>query len=694
MNDQTLSSSATVVKSSLPSPHTLPPPVLRLLSLSSPLIDALHTLIHLATWTRPHGGGTKSCLLLIGWTLLCLYGYPVIRYAPQLVILSVILGSAVPNILMPNRDAARRNGGTKASRLSAQTLTQGQTDALLQKLSDIIDVGSTLHANLVLPVWQALTWQHPSGHQVTLAVAVTSVTVGGLWTLCFADWPSAWATAHGYLPVNHLARQIRNVAGLVVLTFHEHVYEPFIKERVTSVAAKSPILMRGFHHSQAGFTALVPFLTSTGIAFPAAVPVTYFPPFPLFSLSLRHAVLFAGLVAFGWCSTFATLVRHALWKSAIVRRLARAALRGVSLGHLGNPAPSGLFSTSHEALGPHRTIAGATADAGRHSKGLKASSLSPARVNTVPYRFELYENQRWWVGLDWTAALLPQERPSWTDSSLSPVSPPSSFTLPSETVHWRPKPSKQNPNAWEKRTVRWRWEEDEWHVVVNVGGGLGLGAGETPRKKAGRRSSEATSASNDVATPSGSGSSTLFSGFASRNGPASPTSPRTSSTGGAFDMLSGAQGAGAVEEEFAEDFAQETDTSGWRYGDNAWEKMSNRSGMGKYTRRRKWVRRARMEEIVLEEQERPMEATVAAGGIAQEGTSPDETETKERRDETEVGQEQAHEAAEKSAHHDDANEVTDAKPQPLSLPLTGDPKTPASKVDLKTRLANAAASPH
>ena len=35
--------------------------------------------------------------------------------------------------------------------------------------------------------------------------------------------------------------------------------------------------------------------------------------------------------------------------------------------------------------------------------------------NPIYFRFEVHENHRWWMGLDWTSALLPQERPSWYD---------------------------------------------------------------------------------------------------------------------------------------------------------------------------------------------------------------------------------------------------------------------------------------
>jgi hypothetical protein len=31
----------------------------------------------------------------------------------------------------------------------------------------------------------------------------------------------------------------------------------------------------------------------------------------------------------------------------------------------------------------------------------------------VELQFTVFENQRWWVGLDWTHALLPGERASW-----------------------------------------------------------------------------------------------------------------------------------------------------------------------------------------------------------------------------------------------------------------------------------------
>jgi hypothetical protein len=42
----------------------------------------------------------------------------------------------------------------------------------------------------------------------------------------------------------------------------------------------------------------------------------------------------------------------------------------------------------------------------------------------------------------------------------------------------------------------------------------------------------------------------------------------------------------------------DVDQQGWQYGDNAWERMSSKGGMGRYTRRRAWFRRAAVIEKV------------------------------------------------------------------------------------------------
>ncbi|KNZ71262.1 Peroxisomal membrane protein PEX30 [Termitomyces sp. J132] len=72
-------------------------------------------------------------------------------------------------------------------------------------------------------------------------------------------------------------------------------------------------------------------------------------------------------------------------------------------------------------------------------------SYHPTPTSLVPvpalrFLFTIYENQRWWMGLDWTAALLPGERPSWCSPppSHAPVSPPNAFALPSAVTVFLP----------------------------------------------------------------------------------------------------------------------------------------------------------------------------------------------------------------------------------------------------------------
>ena len=86
-------------------------------------------------------------------------------------------------------------------------------------------------------------------------------------------------------------------------------------------------------------------------------------------------------------------------------------------------------------------------------------------IPPIYFRFEVHENQRWWMGLDWTSALLPQERPSWCDLHLLPVSPPASFPLPTPSSIVLPNPTKDEPLGRIKRVAQWKWLDDDWSIV-------------------------------------------------------------------------------------------------------------------------------------------------------------------------------------------------------------------------------------
>ncbi|OCF36853.1 hypothetical protein I316_01450 [Kwoniella heveanensis BCC8398] len=307
----------------------------------------------------------------------------------------------------------------------------------------------------------------------------------------------------------------------------------------------------------------------------------------------------------------------------------------------------------------------------------------------IYFRFEVHENQRWWMGLDWTSALLPQERPSWCDLHLQPVSPPQSFSLPATTSVVVPAPTPDDPNGRVLRTASWKWLDEDWSIVragpglagathVPIGGSTQYApAGSTspivpssvddssgysvnPQSQAQSKphhhhhhnqqpsssSSRPTSFISSFGTspPKGSGleESTLSPGARAQSiaeqaftkglerlkartasvaagATASSSSPRKSFE--STRVRTGSQASTSISDDAhgsLEEIAQQaqvgmnvpvhmetivekddaTDVDGWVYGDNKWEGMSAKGGLGKFTRRRRWQRRAVLIETI------------------------------------------------------------------------------------------------
>ncbi|KAF8513115.1 integral peroxisomal membrane peroxin-domain-containing protein [Hysterangium stoloniferum] len=197
--------------------------------------------------------------------------------------------------------------------------------------------------------------------------------------------------------------------------------------------------------------------------------------------------------------------------------------------------------------------------------------VSPA----VRFVFTILECQRWWVGLDWTAALLPGERPSWCSVAHQPFSPPSAFSLPPPSSSFFPLPSGKRL----KRTASWRWEEREWGILVNSDG---TSVARVERRPPGIVAEEDKDTGSRLKRA------------------ATMIRERTASVSAASDKDKerdeGIVPVGTTPD--AEDTA--TDGDGWVYGDNKWEAASGKGGLGKYTRYRRWTRIAILEETVEE----------------------------------------------------------------------------------------------
>lgn len=259
---------------------------------------------------------------------------------------------------------------------------------------------------------------------------------------------------------------------------------------------------------------------------------------------LRVLVALAGTVLLTWRAQWAVLLRRALWRSAFVRWSLYRAWSALSGEPLPVPAISSPFAAS-------------------------ASTDSSSPTATLRFLFTVYENQRWWMGLDWTAALLPGERPSWCSATQQPAAPPSVFALPAPTTAYVLDSSGQRL----RRIARWQWAEPEWRVVVHREGSARTRV-ERPLPR--EDTSGAVSASRILRAAAA--------GKTSNRSPERHKEELELRSTGEKDREMEV-GADRGEEDGGDEEEPYTDQDGWVYADNKWEGKSSRGGMGKVSHR-------------------------------------------------------------------------------------------------------------
>ena len=290
-----------------------------------------------------------------------------------------------------------------------------------------------------------------------------------------------------------------------------------------------------------------------GVSLPTTLPptgvllrvlaISYVPYLLLtFFIPTRILLAVAGTILFTWRARWASLLRRGLWRSAHVRWAVYRCWALVS-----GQAPSPSFASLRMA-----TLA-----------SVSPADPSPAEQPThaVRFLFTVHENQRWWMGLDWTAALLPGERPSWCSASLQPVQPPAAFALPAPTTVYM----RNADGTRVKRTARWRWAEPEWRVAVHKEGEPAARV-ERPLPKEEPPSTTASGAAR-----------MLRAAGKMREGSISGSPERPKVKDKESDESEHHTG-GEDEDEEEEVF---TDPDGWVYADNKWEGPSAKGGMGK-----------------------------------------------------------------------------------------------------------------
>ncbi|KAG8426487.1 hypothetical protein J3459_008092 [Metarhizium acridum] len=156
------------------------------------------------------------------------------------------------------------------------------------------------------------------------------------------------------------------------------------------------------------------------------------PPFHV--ITTRRVVLVFGTIILTWHSTPLRVTRTLLWRSSLVRRSA-AAITGLRF--------DGPLKTGHKLAAEAAKSHAAAAGKGNRKAGRSKSS-------GVKFTFIIYENQRRWVGLGWTASLFAYERPAWTDEHNNPVPSRDEFEL---------------PDVEDGSRMRWQWVEgSQWRV--------------------------------------------------------------------------------------------------------------------------------------------------------------------------------------------------------------------------------------
>jgi len=294
--------------------------------------------------------------------------------------------------------------------------------------------------------------------------------------------------------------------------------------------------------------------------------ITYIVPVPVLIASF-------GTLLLTWRSPWFRTTRRVITRSAHVRAFYRRAVEFVS-GSYSMPL----------------TFSKLKADT------TKAEPEPETKIKHHHFLFTILENQRWWVGIDWTAALLPSERPSWcapaTAISLAQAAagnhahnpaihpalpPPSSFPLPSSTSVILPS---STGIGYVKRTAKWQWEDgSEWEVVVHK---EGEAVSKRFRPPSISKSPQTGGSGGAAPEPEEGIRSRFLKGHLSKlniGAVTSSTSPSSPPLPAESTVVDGDEEKTKVMTEDDENLV--TDPEGWIYGDNKWESLSGKNAMGK-----------------------------------------------------------------------------------------------------------------
>ncbi|CAG8568394.1 2102_t:CDS:2 [Ambispora gerdemannii] len=171
-----------------------------------------------------------------------------------------------------------------------------------------------------------------------------------------------------------------------------------------------------------------------------------------FLISLKWIFLVTGTVVLVWNGPWFRVIRYSLMQSPLFRGTVSFLIGFIWGGRLKQEGVRGF------------SVASLIRKAKEQQKKLIArkASKDDSKTSTTDliFRFVLYENQRWWLGLDWTTNLFPNERAPWSDEYNEPTNNKNSFQLPPPTTSLTASPNE--PNMLIRKTEEWRWADSDW----------------------------------------------------------------------------------------------------------------------------------------------------------------------------------------------------------------------------------------
>ncbi|KAI9312753.1 integral peroxisomal membrane peroxin-domain-containing protein [Dichotomocladium elegans] len=176
--------------------------------------------------------------------------------------------------------------------------------------------------------------------------------------------------------------------------------------------------------------------------------------------------LFGTLVLIGESPWFGVMIMALRRSTLLMNILAALWAYGVALViSCGLTVVPILHSSSSEKTAKQQSTWGRIRSwVGSNNKAADMKGAAGSRSEMI-FQFDVFENQRWWLGMDWTVNMMPTERQPWTDNQLVPIQSKDDFQLPhpSETVQYR---TDNKDGTTIKVTIKktWGWADDDWWV--------------------------------------------------------------------------------------------------------------------------------------------------------------------------------------------------------------------------------------